>query len=132
MQNFGGQIRCIVGDEQLTNSVKKATMGRDYSKLVLKNVLKLYNLFWQQRLLNILEHKLFLMKMSLTKSLQAENTQIVHGCFLLIFIFYEKLKIIGETTAINFRETVAQHEKADSMKEFQHLMFQWKSRGNWN
>ena len=130
MQNFGGQIRCIVGDEQLTNSVKKATMGRDYSKLVLKNVLKLYNLFWQQRLLKILEHKLFLMKMSLTKSLQAENTQIVHGCFLLIFIFYEKLKIIGETTAINFRETVAQHEKADSMKEFQHLMFQWKSRGN--
>ena len=130
MQKFGGQIRCIMGDVQVANSVKKATMGRDYSKLVLKNVLKLYNLFWQQRLLNILEHKLFLMKMSLTKSLQAENTQIVHGCFLLIFIFYEKLKIIGETTAINFRETVAQHEKADSMKEFQHLMFQWKSRGN--
>ena len=77
-----------------------------------------------------MEYKLFLMKMSLTKSLQAENTQIVHGYFLLIFIFYEKLKIIGETTAINFRETVAQHEKADSMKEFQHLMFQWKSRGN--
>ena len=114
----------------MANSVEKATMGRDYSKLVLKNVLKLYNLFCQQRLLKILEHKLFLMKMSLTKSLQAENTQIVHGCFLLIFIFYEKLKIIGETTAINFRETVAQHEKADSMKEFQHLMFQWKSRGN--
>ena len=130
MQKYGGQIRCIMGDVQVANSVEKATMGRDYSKLVLKNVLKLYNLFWQQRLLNILEHKLFLMKMSLTKSLQAENTQIVHGCFLLIFIFYEKLKIIGETTAINFRETVAQHEKADSMKEFQHLMFQWKSRGN--
>ena len=130
MQKFGGQIRCIMGDVQVANSVEKETMGRDYSKLVLKNVLKLYNLFWQQRLLKILEHKLFLMKMSLTKSLQAENTQIVHACFLLISIFNEKLKIIGETTAINFRETVAQHEKADSMKEFQHLMFQWKSRGN--
>ena len=49
-----------------------------------KNVLKLYNLFWRQRLSkNLGQHKLFLMKMSLTKRLQAENTQIVHGYFLL-------------------------------------------------
>ena len=46
MQNFGGQIRCIMGDVQVANSVKKATMRRDYSKLVLKNVLKLYNCYF--------------------------------------------------------------------------------------
>ena len=46
MQNFGGQIRCIMGDVQVANSVKKATKRRDYSKLVLKNVLKLYNCYF--------------------------------------------------------------------------------------
>ena len=51
MQNFGGQVRCIVGNMRVANSVKKATMGRGYSKLIFKkNVLKLYNLFWRQRL----------------------------------------------------------------------------------
>ena len=34
-----------MGDVQVANSFEKATMERDYSKLVLKNVLKLYNLF---------------------------------------------------------------------------------------
>ena len=34
-----------MGDVQVANSVKKATMGRDYSKLDLKNVLKLYNCY---------------------------------------------------------------------------------------
>ena len=115
----------------MANSVKTATMGRDYSKLVLKNVLKLYNL---SILTTTTSKNLGTQTVShenvTYKELQPKNTQIVHACFLLISIFNEKLKIIGETTAINFRETVAQHEKADSMKEFQHLMFQWKSRGN--
>ena len=35
----------------------------------------------------------------------------------------------GETKSINFRETVGEHQRADDMKQFQHLMYDWKRRG---
>ena len=35
----------------------------------------------------------------------------------------------GKTSAINFRETVNKLERAETMRDFQHLMFEWKERG---
>ena len=35
----------------------------------------------------------------------------------------------GRTSAINFRETVNKLQRAETMRDFQHLMFEWKERG---
>lgn len=43
-------------------------------------------------------------------------------------ILFLKL-LTGETKAINFRETVAALQRADSMRDIQHLMYEWKERG---
>jgi len=46
MQNFGGQMRCIVGNMRVANSVKKATMGRGYSKLIFKKIFLSYTIYF--------------------------------------------------------------------------------------
>jgi len=42
---------------------------------------------------------------------------------------FVKIPAPGQTTAINFRETVNKLQTAETMRDFQHLMFEWKERG---
>ncbi|PFX20442.1 Gamma-glutamyltranspeptidase 1 [Stylophora pistillata] len=53
----------------------------------------------------------------------AHSAGIGGGGFMII---YDKKS--GKTRAINFRETVAALEKAETMRDIQHLMFEWKER----
>ncbi|KAJ7383858.1 hypothetical protein OS493_025734 [Desmophyllum pertusum] len=53
----------------------------------------------------------------------AHSAGIGGGGFMII---YDKKK--GKTSAINFRESVAELERADTMRDIQHLMFEWKER----
>jgi len=53
----------------------------------------------------------------------AHSAGIGGGGFMII---YDKKK--GESKAINFRETVVEQERADNMRQFQHLMYEWKER----
>ncbi|CAH3132791.1 unnamed protein product [Pocillopora meandrina] len=53
----------------------------------------------------------------------AHSAGIGGGGFMII---YDKKS--GKTRSINFRETVAALEKADTMRDLQHLMFEWKER----
>ena len=51
----------------------------------------------------------------------------LHPMFMSKNLFLKLLA--GETKAINFRETVAELQRADTMRDIQHLMFEWKERG---
>lgn len=53
----------------------------------------------------------------------AHSAGIGGGGFMIIYN-----KTTGETKSINFRETVGDHQRADDMKQFQHLMYDWKRR----
>ncbi|KAJ7375868.1 hypothetical protein OS493_038345 [Desmophyllum pertusum] len=53
----------------------------------------------------------------------AHSAGIGGGGFMII---YDKKS--GKTRAINFRESVAELERADTMRDIQHLMYEWKVR----
>lgn len=53
----------------------------------------------------------------------AHSAGIGGGGFMIIYN-----KTTGKTSAINFRETVNKLQRAETMREFQHLMFEWKDR----
>jgi len=53
----------------------------------------------------------------------AHSAGIGGGGFMIIYN-----KTTGETKSINFRETAGEHQKADTMKDYQHLMYEWKIR----
>ncbi|XP_015759665.1 PREDICTED: gamma-glutamyltranspeptidase 1-like [Acropora digitifera] len=53
----------------------------------------------------------------------AHSAGIGGGGFMIIYN-----KTTGETKSINFRERAGEHQKADTMKDYQHLMYEWKIR----